>query len=71
MTKQEFKEFCHEEFTKRGFKKRRNMWYLQGKGLLCGMYLQKSMAEAFYVEYDIWMKRPIRYYRNFCNQKGY
>lgn len=51
MTKQEFKEFCHEEFTKRGFKKRRNMWYLQGKGLLCGMYLQKSMAEAFYVEY--------------------
>ena len=29
MTKQEFKEFCHEEFTKRGFKKRRNMWYLQ------------------------------------------
>ena len=41
MTKQEFKEFCHEEFTKRGFKKRRNMWYLQGKGLLCGMYLQK------------------------------
>lgn len=21
--------------------------------------------------FRIWMKRPIRYYRNFCNQKGY
>lgn len=31
MTKQEFKEFCHEEFSKRDFKKRRNMWYLSGK----------------------------------------
>ena len=38
-------------------KKRRNMWYLQGKGLLCGMYLQKSMSEAFYVEYDFFLRR--------------
>ena len=58
------KEFCHEEFTKRGFKKRRNMWYLQGKGLLCGMYLQKSMAEAFYVEYDF-------FFGDFSNVKKY
>lgn len=64
MTKQEFKEFCHEEFTKRGFKKRRNMWYLQGKGLLCGMYLQKSMSEAFYVEYDF-------FFGDFSNVKKY
>ncbi|MDO4599018.1 MAG: DUF4304 domain-containing protein [[Ruminococcus] gnavus] len=64
MTKQEFKEFCHEEFTKRGFKKRRNMWYLQGKDLLCGMYLQKSMSEAFYVEYDF-------FFGDFSNVKKY
>mgnify|MGYP003321915049 CR=1 FL=1 len=50
MTKQEFLDFCHEEFTKRGFtKKRKNMYYLQGKDFLCGLYLQKSMAEAYYI----------------------
>ncbi len=53
MTKQEFLDFCHEEFTKRGFeKKRKNMYYLKGKDLLAGLYLQKSMAEAYYIEYD-------------------
>ena len=55
MTKQEFKDFCHEEFTKRGFVKRKKMYYLRGKDLLCGLYLQKSMAEAFYVEYDFFI----------------
>ena len=40
------------------------MWYLQGKGLLCGMYLQKSMAEAFYVEYDF-------FFGDFSNVKKY
>lgn len=52
MTKQEFKDFCHEEFIKRGFKKRKSMYYLKGKDLLCGLYLQKSMADAYYVEFD-------------------
>ena len=37
---------------------------LQGKGLLCGMYLQKSMAEAFYVEYDF-------FFGDFSNVKKY
>lgn len=40
------------------------MWYLQGKGLLCGMYLQKSMSEAFYVEYDF-------FFGDFSNVKKY
>lgn len=56
MNKQEFKNFCHEEFTKRGFKKRKSMYYLKGKELLCGLYLQKSMAEAYYVEYDFFLE---------------
>ena len=55
MTKQEFKDFCHEEFIKRGFVKRKKMYYLKGRDLLCGLYLQKSMAEAFYVEYDFFI----------------
>ena len=55
MTKQEFKDFCHEEFIKRGFVKKKKMYYLSGKDLLCGLYLQKSMGEAFYVEYDFFI----------------
>lgn len=55
MTKQEFKDFCHEEFMKRGFTKRKKMYYLNGKDLLAGLYLQKSMAEAFYVEWDFFI----------------
>lgn len=55
MTKQEFKDFCHEEFTKRGFQKRKSMYYLKGKDLLCGLYLQKSMSDAYYVEYDFFL----------------
>lgn len=55
MTKQEFKDFCHEEFIKYGFKKRKSMYYLKGNGLLCGLYLQKSMAEAYYVEIDFFI----------------
>ena len=64
MTKQEFKDFCHEEFTKRGFVKRKKMYYLKGKDLLCGLYLQKSMAEAFYVEYDFFIGE-------YCDVKTY
>lgn len=52
MTKQGFKDFCHKEFTKRGFKKKRSVYYLEGKDLLCGLYLQKSMSDAYYVEYN-------------------
>lgn len=53
MDKKEFKDFCHIEFTKRGFKKRKKMYYLQGKDFLCGLYLQNSSyGKAYYVEYD-------------------
>lgn len=55
MNKQEFKEFCHQEFTKRGFKKRKSMYYLNGKDLLGGLYLQKSMCDAFYIEFDFFI----------------
>ncbi len=68
MTKQEFIDFCHEEFIVRGFKKKKNMYYLQGEDILCGLYLQKSMGEAFYVEYSFFIgdystckKYPTRY----------
>ena len=55
MNKQEFKDFCHDEFTRRGFKKKRSMYYMKGKDLLCGIDLQKSMAEAFYVNYNFYI----------------
>ena len=55
MTKQEFKEFCHEEFSSRGFAKRRGMYYRKGEKLLCGLKLQKSMAEVFYVNYGFFI----------------
>lgn len=55
MTRQEFKDFCHEEFIKRGFKKKKSVYYLHGKDLLCGLYLQKSMSDAYYVEYDFFL----------------
>lgn len=55
MTKQEFRDFCNEEFLNRGFKKRKSMYYLKGKDILCGLYLQKSIGDAFYVEYDFFI----------------
>lgn len=55
MNAKEFKEFCHLEFTKRGFKKKKNMYYLKGKDLLCGLYLQKSIGPAYYVEYNFFI----------------
>lgn len=55
MNKQEFKEFCHQEFTKRGFQKRKSMYYLKGEDLLGGLFLQKSIGEAFYVELDFFI----------------
>ncbi len=52
MTKQDFLDFCNEEFIKRGFKKKRNKYYrIDRNDLLCIIYLQKSMAEAYYINY--------------------
>ncbi len=51
MEKQEFLQFCHKEFTQREFKKKKNVYYRKGNGLLCGLHIQKSMAEGYYVNY--------------------
>ena len=52
MDKKQFKEFCKNEFKARGFKKQRNVFYLTGQDLLCGIDLQKSnYGEAYYVNY--------------------
>lgn len=52
MDKKQFKEFCKNEFKARGFKKQRNVFYLTGRDLLCGIDLQKSnYGEVYYVNY--------------------
>lgn len=55
MNKEEFKLFCHKEFCKRGFMRRNKMHYLEGKDVLCGIYLQKSMGDGFYVKYNFFI----------------
>lgn len=52
MTKQEFKDFCKQEFYKRGFKKIKNEYYLAGDEVLCGIHLQKSdYSNVYYVNF--------------------
>ena len=52
MDKKQFREFCKNEFKARGFKKQRNVFYLTGHDLLCGIDLQKSnYGEVYYVNY--------------------
>ena len=52
MDKKQFKEFCKKEFNTRGFKKHKNVFYLTGHDLLCGIDLQKSnYGDAYYVNY--------------------
>lgn len=48
MEKKQFKAFCKKEFETRGFKKRKNAFYLLGQDLLCGVDLQKSSYGDFY-----------------------
>lgn len=49
----EFKNFCKEEFIKKGFKKIKNGYYLKGpKDVLCGIFLQKSdYGDVYYINY--------------------
>lgn len=58
MTKQEFKTFCKEEFYKRGFKKVKNMYYLDGEeDILCGINLQKSnFGNLYYINVKFFIK---------------
>ena len=52
MNKNEFKSFCKKEFETRGFKKQKNVFYLRGYDLLCGIDLQKSnYGNVYYITY--------------------
>ena len=52
MDKEEFKTFCKNEFKARGFEKKGNAFYLNGRDLLCGIDLQKSnYSNSYYVNY--------------------
>lgn len=52
MDKKQFKDFCKKEFEAHGFKKQKNMFYLSGNDLLCGIDLQKSnYGDTYYVNY--------------------
>ena len=42
MDSKEFKKFCKDEFTKRGFRKVKNDYCCQGNGVLCRLNLQHS-----------------------------
>lgn len=52
MTEKQFKEFCKNEFEKRGFAEQNDVYYLAGRELLCGIDLQKSnYVDAYYINY--------------------
>lgn len=52
MDKNEFKEFCKNEFVKHGFKKIKKYFYLVGSDILCGMDLQRSdYGSIYYVNF--------------------
>ncbi len=52
MDKKQFKEFCKNEFETHGFIKKKNMFYLFGHDLLCGIDLQKSnYSNVYYINY--------------------
>ena len=55
MEKQEFKTFCHNLFLKYGFTKVKKMYYLKCKDILCGISLNHSMAQAYYVDLDFFV----------------
>ena len=64
MDKNDFKKFCFEQFKKRGFVKHKNMFYRQGKDVLCGLLLQKSdFGPAYYINYY--------FYIGVFNESGY
>ena len=49
MDRQEFKQFCHNEFLDQGFAKIKSMYYLRGiDDTLCGIWLKKSNYGSVY-----------------------
>ena len=55
MNTQEFKDFCHNLFLKYGFTKVKKMYYLKCKEILCGIYLQRSIAKGYYVNLNFYI----------------
>ena len=54
--KQLFLKICREELKARGFKKRRNFYYLSGREVLCCLMIFKSNYEpAYYFELRIYL----------------
>ena len=52
MDKKQFKDFCKKEFEARGFKKKKNVFYLLGQELVCGIELSKSnYGNEYYVDF--------------------
>ena len=50
MNKQEFVSFCHEQFVRYGFQKKRSMYFRQGcDGILCGIGFKKSSYSRSWV----------------------
>ena len=52
MDKKQFKDFCKKEFEARGFKKKKNVFYLLGQELVCGIELSKSnYGNEYYADF--------------------
>ena len=52
MDKKQFKNFCKKEIEARGFKKQKNIFYLFGQDLVCGIELSKSnYGNEYYVDF--------------------
>lgn len=65
MDKQQFKAFCKNELEARGFRKAKDVFYMAGQDLLCGITLQKSnYGNAYYINYYYWIgeyHNPLNY----------
>lgn len=75
MDSKEFKKFCKDEFTKRGFRKVKNEFYRQGNGVLCSLHLQHSdFGSIYYINICFYIGTfadkdyPTRYDYDFCGR---
>lgn len=70
MEKLEFKKFCQEEFLKRGFIKKKSMYFAQGKdNLLCSLNLQGAYGDCYFINAAFYIDQPVTngVYPTFCN----
>lgn len=61
MTKEEFQQFCKNYFLERGYRKKRNDYYLIGEsGILSSIDLQKSQfGPKYYVNFNFYLDNYI------------